>query len=109
MSTVSNVYAVTRREFLTRAMSRTFVVSTALLVVGVVAIALAPVIIRYVDRTDAQRVAVWTGARDLGVDPVSTISVLLNAPIDGRYPAGGRGTRFRRSRRSRISPLPGPP
>jgi ABC-2 type transport system permease protein len=79
MSTVSNVYAVTRREFLTRAMSRTFVVSTALLVVGVVAIALAPVIIRYVDRTDAQRIAVWTGARDLGIDPASSISVLLNA------------------------------
>ena len=79
MSTIANIYAVTRREFRTRAMTRTFVVATALLVVGVIAIALAPVIMRYVDRTDTQRVAVWTGARDLGVDPVSTISVLLNA------------------------------
>ncbi len=80
MSTIANVYAVTRREFRTRALTRTFVVATALLVVGVVAIALAPVIVRYVDRTGTQRVAVWTGAGDLGVDPVSTISVLLNAP-----------------------------
>ena len=80
MSTIANVSAVTRREFRTRAMTRTFVVATALLVVSVIAIALAPVIMRYVDRTDTQRVAVWTGAGDLAVDPVSTISVLLNAP-----------------------------
>ena len=80
MSTIANVYAVTRREFRTRAMTRTFVVATALLIVSVIAIALAPVVVRYVDRTDTQRVAVWTGARDLSVDPVSTISVLLTPP-----------------------------
>ena len=45
MSTISNVSAVTLREFRTRAFSRTFVVATALLIVSVVAIALAPVIL----------------------------------------------------------------
>lgn len=79
MSTISNVAAVTRREFRTRAFSRTFVIATALLVVGVVAIALAPVILRFIDRTDTQRIAVWTDAGDLGIDPASSISVLLNA------------------------------
>ena len=58
-----------------------------MLVVGVVAIALAPVIIRYVDRTDTQRIAVWTGARDLAVDPAATISVLLNPPATPGTPA----------------------
>jgi ABC-2 type transport system permease protein len=87
MNTIANIVAVTRREFRTRAMSRTFVVATALLVVGVVAIALAPVIIRYVDRTDTQRIAVWTGARDLAVDPAASISVLLNPPAALGTPA----------------------
>ncbi len=80
MNTIANIYAVARREFITRARTRTFVIGTALLAVGVVAIAFAPVIVRYVDRGDTQRVAVWTGAADVGVDPVSTISALLNAP-----------------------------
>jgi len=79
MSTISNVSAVTLREFRTRAFSRTFVVATALLIVSVVAIALAPVILRFIDRTDTQRIAVWTDAGDLGIDPASSISVLLNA------------------------------
>ncbi len=80
MSTIANTYAVARREFVSRARTRTFVFGTALLVIGVVAIAFAPVIVRYVDRGDTQRVAVWTGATGVGVDPVSTISALLNAP-----------------------------
>ena len=86
MSTISNVYAVTRREFRTRAFSRTFVVATALLVVGVVAIALAPVIVRFIDRTDTQRIAVWTDAGDLGIDPAASISLLLNAPATTATP-----------------------
>jgi ABC-2 type transport system permease protein len=80
MSTIANIFAVARREFGTRARTRTFVLGTALLVIGVIAIAFAPVIVRYIDRGDTQQVAVWTGAGDIGVDPVSTIGALLNAP-----------------------------
>jgi ABC-2 type transport system permease protein len=94
MSTISNIYAVARREFITRARTRTFVLGTALLVVGVVAIALAPVIVRYIDRSDAQQVGVWTGAADIGVDPVSTIAVLLNAPSGSGGSAAGTEADF---------------
>jgi ABC-2 type transport system permease protein len=94
MRTISNVYAVARREFSTRARTRTFVLGTAILVVGVIAIAFAPVIVRYIDRTDTQRVAVWTGAAEVGVDPVSTIAVLLNAPSGSGASASGAEADF---------------
>ncbi len=83
MNEIANVLAVARREFKTRAMTRTFVIATAILVIAVIAFAFLPVIVRYVDRTDSQRVAVWTGATDVGVDPVATIDRLLDGPSGG--------------------------
>lgn len=80
---LSNMVAVARREFLARVRTRSFIVGTALLIVGVVAIAFVPVIVRAIDRSDGQRIAVWNDAGDLGTDPVATMSALLNAPTGG--------------------------
>jgi ABC-2 type transport system permease protein len=80
MNTISNIATVARREFEVRMRTRTFVVGTLLLVIGVVAIALLPVIVRYVDRQDATKVAVVISADDLATDPVATLTRLLNAP-----------------------------
>jgi ABC-2 type transport system permease protein len=78
MTNLGNVAAVARREYTTRVRTRSFVIGTLVLVVAVLAIALLPVIIRYVDRSDVQRGAVHVST-DLPTDPVTTLSALLNA------------------------------
>lgn len=89
MGTLANVVAVARREFLVRVRTRSFVFGTALLVLGVIAIAMVPVIVRLIDRTSEQRVAVWTEPADVGIDPVATIDALLNAPTATGSPTPG--------------------
>ncbi len=88
MSTISNIVAVARREAMVRVRTRSFILGTALLVVGVIAIALVPVIVQYFERGASQRVEVWVGASDLKADPVPTLRVLLNATTS----TGGTGT-----------------
>ena len=89
MNEIANVLAVARREFKTRAMTRTFVIATAILVIAVVTVAFLPVIVRYIDRNESQRVAVWTGATDIGVDPVATIDRLFDGPSGNAASATG--------------------
>jgi ABC-2 type transport system permease protein len=78
-TTVSNVATIALREALVRIRTRSFVFGTVLLMAGVVAIALVPVFVGYIDRGSNQKVEVWVGATDLHADPVSTLDVLLNA------------------------------
>jgi ABC-2 type transport system permease protein len=80
MSTGANVLAVARREFTVRVRTRSFLIGTLALVLGVVLIAFVPVILRYVDRTSSQHVAVWTEPSILRADPTATIGAVLNAP-----------------------------
>ena len=79
MTSLSNVAAIARREYIVRARTRSFVLGTILLVVAVVAVALVPVVIRYIDRTETQQVGVWVGVDDLTSDPIARLDVLLNA------------------------------
>jgi ABC-2 type transport system permease protein len=85
MNTITNIATVARREFEVRMRTRSFVFGTLLLVVGVLAIALLPVIVRYVDRQDATKVAVAAPV-DLATDPVATLNRLLNAPTAAADP-----------------------
>lgn len=87
---VANIVAVTRREFVTRTGNRGFIISTLLLVIAAVAIGLAPVVIRFIDRNTTETVAVYAGAADLHGDPVATLDALLNA-ASGTPPANGPG------------------
>ena len=82
MTNIGNVAAVARREYTTRVRTRSFIAGTVLLVVGVVAIALLPVIVGLVDRNDTIRAAVHVSATDLATDPAATLSSLLNARPD---------------------------
>lgn len=79
MSTMSHIEAVARREASVRIRTRTFVFGTLFLVLGVVAIALVPVIVQYVEGNTVQRVTVYVGASDLSADPVPTLRTVLNA------------------------------
>jgi ABC-2 type transport system permease protein len=79
---IGNIAAVARREYTFRVRTRSFVIGTIALVIAVFAIALAPVIIRSVDRTTQTRIAVFVAAGSLPSDPVATLSALLNASTD---------------------------
>ena len=74
-----NIVVVARREFVTRATTRAFVLSTLFLVIVSAAVALAPVAIGYLGR-EGSRVAVYVGAADLRGDPVAVVDRLLNPP-----------------------------
>jgi ABC-2 type transport system permease protein len=80
VSNLANVAAVARREFMVRVRTRSFILGTILLVVAVVAVALLPAIIRYIDRTETQEIAVYVGAGDIATDPVAALEAILNAP-----------------------------
>ena len=83
MSAAANVVTIARREYLVRARTRSFVLGTALLVIGVVAIALLPVIIRQMERVNPARIAVVASEPDLARAGASTLAAALNAPADG--------------------------
>lgn len=74
---ITNVLAVARREFLARAATRTFAVTTLILVLASAAVGLAPVAIGYFN-PGTSHVAVFVGAPDLHGDPVATLDTLLN-------------------------------
>jgi ABC-2 type transport system permease protein len=82
MTTISNIGAVAGREFTVRVRTRSYIFATLLLIVGVAVIAFVPVIIRYIDRGDTEQVAVYVGPSEMGTDPVTTLTVLLNATTD---------------------------
>jgi ABC-2 type transport system permease protein len=82
MTTVRNIVAVARREYTVRVRTRSFVVGTIFLIVAVLAIAFAPIIVRRIDQTYQQRIAIHVAAADLRGDPVATLTALLNASTD---------------------------
>jgi ABC-2 type transport system permease protein len=103
-SDVANIFAVARREFVTRAGTRSFLVSTIVLVLAAALVALAPVVVSYVNR-DSTKVAVYVGPADLQGDPVATLDALLNPPAnqDGATGSGpGSNKPFQVSRSTNI-------
>ena len=83
MSTWSNILAVARREFDVRVRTRTFALGTLLLVIGVVAIALLPVIVQAVEGSSSTKVAVVAPTEALGQRASLTITSLLNSSVVG--------------------------
>jgi ABC-2 type transport system permease protein len=78
---IRNTLAVARRELLARVVTRTYAVTTVILVLAAVAVGLAPVAIGYFS-PGTSRVAVYVGAPDLTGDPVATLDKLLNPAAD---------------------------
>jgi len=75
-----NVLAIARREFVARGATRTFVISTVVLVLLVCGVALSPIIVRYVgDQVGTDRVALFAGDAPAALDPRGTLERLLNA------------------------------
>jgi ABC-2 type transport system permease protein len=95
MSQLANIVTVAEREYRVRVRTRSFILGTVLVIAGVIAIALVPVILRALEGTGgSQRIAVWTDVADLGPDPATTLETLLNAPAgagSGAPPSTGSG------------------
>ena len=84
MTGLGNVYAVARREYTIRIRTRSFLLGTLILLIGVIAIAFAPIIVRAIDQSSQQDLAVHVAAADLQTDPVATLSKLVNASKTNR-------------------------
>ena len=78
----SNIGTVARREYLVRVRSRSFVLGTLLLVLGVAVISFLPVIIRATEGMLAADIAVATPDDALTARATTTLDSLLNAQAD---------------------------
>jgi ABC-2 type transport system permease protein len=79
MTALRNVAAIARREYTIRVHTRSFLFGTILLVIGVLAIAFAPMIVKAIAGSSEQKIAVHVSATDVQADPVATLSALVNA------------------------------
>ena len=79
----ANIVAIARREFMIRVGTRSFMLGTALLVIGVVAMAFLPVLIGKIDSVDATKLAVAAPEATLAARAETTISTLLNPDPTG--------------------------
>ena len=78
-----NAWLIAKREFGERVKSRLFVVSTLLLAGLAVAVALTPVLIRFVDRGTTTTIAIVTSDDALAARSISIMSGVLNATTAG--------------------------
>jgi ABC-2 type transport system permease protein len=99
--TIPNITAVARREFVSRARTRTFRITTVVLVVAGVALALAPVLFRFIEgEPTGAKIEVVVGDTRPTVDVVAALDQILNAgassgspvPLPGQ--AGDRAPAF---------------
>ncbi|HEX7171953.1 MAG TPA: ABC transporter permease [Candidatus Limnocylindria bacterium] len=87
-----NAVHVARREYLFRVRGRAFKITTALLAVAVVLVAMVPTILAAVGVADPPEIGVHVDADDLSADPVLAIQTVLlaaadpGAVIDGEVP-----------------------
>jgi ABC-2 type transport system permease protein len=89
--TIPNIVAVARREFMSRARTRTFRITTVLLVVAGVALALAPILFQWLEGdSKGDRVEVVVGDASPNLDVVTALGQILNAQAGPSIPIGGQ-------------------
>ncbi|HWP63184.1 MAG TPA: ABC transporter permease [Candidatus Binatia bacterium] len=89
-----NIGAVARREFIARGATRTFVISTVVLVLIVCGVALSPILVRYFgEEAGTDRIALVADEAPASLDVRGTLERLLNASAalaPGTAPGSGR-------------------
>jgi ABC-2 type transport system permease protein len=79
--TLRNIRAVARREFMSRGRTRVFRFSTIFLVIGGIALALAPIAIRWFEgAATSDRIEVVGAGASQSVDVVAALGAILNSP-----------------------------
>jgi ABC-2 type transport system permease protein len=77
--TLPNILAVARREFMWRVKTRAFRFTTVILVIAGIAMASLPTILAWMDRgSTGERIEVIVGDARPSIDPVATLSAILN-------------------------------
>ena len=89
--TIPNILAVARREFMSRARTRTFRITTVLLVAAGVALALAPILFQWLEGgSKGDRVEVVVGDASPNLDVVTALGQILNTASGPSIPIGGQ-------------------
>src|SRR3954454_14823393 len=83
-----NAAIVARREFRDRVRSPLYIGSTIVLMGLALIVAMAPIAIRYIDRTTVTRIAVVASEPALAASAVSAVDTLLNQPPGSGAPSG---------------------
>ncbi len=90
--TVPNMLAVARREFMYRARTRTFRLTTVLLVIAGVALASLPTIFQFLDRDGTgDRIEVVIGDAQPSIDVVAALGLILNTGGGAPIPIESKG------------------
>ncbi len=89
---LANILTIARREFLFRGRGRMYIVSTLILVVVAIGVAVAPIVVRYFSQnSEPERIGLAVGSVRLAVDPVTILDHAMNGtvsvPSDGSAPA----------------------
>jgi ABC-2 type transport system permease protein len=88
--TIPNITAVARREFMSRARTRTYRITTVILVIAGVGLALAPILFRWLEgESTGDRVEVIVGSSAPSLDVPTALGQILNAPTGPTIPVGG--------------------
>lgn len=90
-ASLANILTIARREFLFRGRGKTYVISTVILVVVAIGVAVAPIVVRYLSQNgEPERIGLAVGNVNLAVDPVTVLDHAMNgtvaAPSDGSAP-----------------------
>jgi ABC-2 type transport system permease protein len=92
--TIPNVLAVARREFMSRARTRTFRITTVILVIAGVALASAPILFQWIQgESKGDKVEVFSGdiTPPPSVDVVTALAQILNASSGSPIALPGQG------------------
>jgi ABC-2 type transport system permease protein len=81
---------IARREYLDRVRTRTFLAATLVLVFVAVGLALAPIAVRYIDRSTIIRIGIVSSEPDLQTKSIVVLEGILNKVPDGVDPATWR-------------------
>jgi ABC-2 type transport system permease protein len=82
-----NAGLIARREYLDRVRTRSFVVTTAIIAVVAIGVALAPIGLRSLDRGSVVRIGVAASEPALATTSISVLDGILNRPPEGVDPA----------------------
>ena len=92
--TIPNITAVARREFMSRARTRTFRITTVVLVIAGIGLALAPILFQWLEGAGGKgdRVEVVVGDSAPNVDVVTALGQILNTASGPSSPVAGQDT-----------------
>jgi ABC-2 type transport system permease protein len=90
---LSNIRAIARREYVVRARTRAFCLTTLLLIVLTLGISLAPILVRWLDSVNGPAtIEVYIGDSKPAVDVPATVSAFLNADPLAAVTGGSAGS-----------------